>query len=124
MDGHGMDRKAQIREYKQRPRPAGVFQVRNTVSGKLLIGSAVDVPAMLNRQQVQLRLGAHPNAELQADWKAHGPDAFVFEALDSLPPPDDPAYDPSADLEVLLALWLDKLSPFGDRGYNRPPRPS
>lgn len=119
-----MDRKAQIREYKQHPRPAGVFQVRNTLSGKLLIGSAVDVSAMLNRQQAQLRLRAHPNTELQADWDALGPDAFVFEPLDVLPPPDDPAYDPRADLEVLLALWLEKLSPFGDRGYNRPPRPS
>jgi hypothetical protein len=119
-----MDRKAQIREYKERPRPAGVFQVRNTVSGKLLIGSAVDLPAMLNRQRAQLRLGAHPNAQLQADWNALGPDAFAFEPLDLLSSPDDPAYDPRADLEVLQALWLEKLSPFGDRGYNRPPQPA
>jgi hypothetical protein len=119
-----MDRKAKIREYKERLRPIGIFQVRNTANGKLLIGSATDVPAMLNRQQAQLRLGAHPNAPMQADWKAFGPDAFVFETLDLLTPPEDPAYDPKADLKVLEALWLEKLAPFGERGYNRPSRPS
>ena len=119
-----MDRKAKIREYKERRRPIGLFRVLNNANGKQLIGSAADVPAMLNRQQAQLRLGAHPNAQLQADWNAFGSDAFVFETLDLLTPPDDPAYDPRGDLDVLQALWLEKLSPFGERGYNRPPRPS
>ena len=119
-----MDRKAQIRAYKERTRAMGVFQVRNTVNGKLLIGSATDVPAMLNRQQAQLRLGAHPNAPLQADWHAFGAAAFAFETLDLLTVPDDPAFDPRPDLAVLQTLWLEKLSPFGDRGYNRAPRTS
>jgi len=102
----------------------GLFRILNTANGKQLIGSAADVPAMLNRQRAQLRLGAHPNAQLQADWSAFGPDAFVFETLDLLTLPDDVSYDPTGDLDVLQALWLEKLSPFGERGYNRPSRPS
>jgi hypothetical protein len=116
-----MDRRALIREYKDRRLDMGVFQVRNLASGKLFIGASTDLPAMLNRQQAQLRLGMHPNRQLQLDWQTLGAEAFAFEVLDTLTPPDEPAYDPRADLQVLEALWLDKLTPFDDRGYNRRP---
>jgi hypothetical protein len=114
-----VDRKALIREYKERRPVMGVYQVRNLTNGKVLIGSSTDVPAMLNRQQAQLRLGMHPNRQLQLDWQTLGPDAFAFEVLDTLTPPDEGEFDPHADLKVLEALWLDKLAPFEDRGYHR-----
>lgn len=117
-----MDRKALSRAYKKRRPPMGIFQVRNTANGKVLIGSSRDLPAMLNRQRAQLRLGAHPNGQLQADWRIFGAEAFAFEVLDTLTPPDEAGYDPRADLEALQALWLEKLAPFEERGYNRPPR--
>ena len=116
-----MDRKAIIREYKERRRPMGVFQVRNTVTGQVLIGSTTDLPAMLNRQQAQLRLGAHANRRLQADWHDLGPAAFAFEVLDTLAPEDQPGHDAKDDLRVLEAMWLEKLAPFDDRGYNTRP---
>jgi hypothetical protein len=115
------DRKALIRKYKEEPRPMGMFQVRNVTNGKIFIGASRDLPAMLNRQRAQLGFGGHPNRELQADWNALGPDAFVFEVLDTLKPPEQADYDPSIDLRALEALWLEQLSPFGDRGYNSPP---
>lgn len=117
-----MDRKDLIRQYKETRRPMGVYRVHNTVSDKSFVGASVDLPAMLNRQQAQLKFGAHRNKELQADWKALGPDAFVFEVLDTLTPPEKPDYDPSDDLKVLETLWLEKLSPFDDRGYNAKPK--
>jgi len=117
-----MDRKALTREYKDIRRPMGVYQVRNTVNGKLLIGVSVDLPSMLNRQQSQLRMGGHPNKELQKDWVEFGPDAFEFQILDTLTPPDRPGYDPKGDLKALEELWLDKLSPFGEQGYNVKPK--
>jgi type II secretory pathway component PulK len=113
-----MDRKALIREYKATRRPMGVFQVRNTRSGKVFLGSAVDLPSMLNRQRAQLQMGAHPNRSLQADWRALGADAFAFEVLDTLTPSDEGGYDPAADLRTLEAMWLAKIAPFGERGYN------
>jgi hypothetical protein len=51
-----------------------------------------------------------------------GAEAFVFEALDSVPPVYDPTYNPRADLEVLYGMWLEKLTPLSARGYNRPLR--
>ena len=112
-----MDRKAQIRAYKESPRPMGVFRVRNTTNGRSLIGSSVDVPAMLNRQRFQLGAGGHPDRALQQDWKDFGPAAFEFETLDTLEPPQEPGYDPAVDLRMLEQMWLEKLGRAGQRGY-------
>jgi hypothetical protein len=100
----------------------GVYRVRNTVTGKSLVGSSVDLPAMLNRQRAQLKMGAHSNRALQKDWSELGAEAFEFEILDTLKPPDQPGYDPTDDLRILEEMWLEKLSPFDERGYNAPPK--
>jgi hypothetical protein len=113
-----MNRKELVRAYKQRPRQMGIYQVRNTANGKRLVGASTDLPAILNRHRAQLTLGAHPNRALRDDCGVFGLDAFAFEVLDTLAPPDDPGYDPAADLRTLEAMWLEKLSPFGERGYN------
>src|SRR5437868_9380950 len=106
-----MDRKAAIREYKASRRPMGVYRVRNRVTGRAVVGSSTDLPAILNRHRAQLRLGAHPNPTLQQDWKDLGPETFEFDVLDTLQVPDRPDYDPTEDLRVLEALWREKLSP-------------
>jgi GIY-YIG catalytic domain len=117
-----MDRKAAIRAYKETPRPMGVYQVRNTANGKLLVGSSANLPAMLNRHRAQLEMGGHRNRALQQDWNELGPGVFEFEILDTLKPPNEPDYDPSEDLRVLEEMWLEKLAPFGERGYNATPK--
>jgi hypothetical protein len=117
-----MDRKALIRDYKETPRPMGVFRVLNTVNEKVLIGTSKDLPGMLNRQRFQLELGSHPNRALQNDWKEFGSQAFVFEVLDTLKAPDQPDFDPTDDLCALEQLWLDKLKPYEDLGYNARPK--
>lgn len=117
-----MNKKALLREYKENPRPMGVYQIRNTVNGKLLIGTSVNLPAILNRHQSELRSGGHRNHALQKDWQEFGPAAFEFEILDTLSPSEQPDYDPANDLRALEELWLEKLSPFEERGYNTKPR--
>ncbi len=52
------------------------------------------------------------------DWKEMGEQSFVFEVLDELKPVDDPAYDYWDDLKALETMWLEKLKPFGERGYH------
>jgi hypothetical protein len=117
-----MDKKALTRGYKESQRPMGVYQIRNTVSGKLLVGASVDLPSILNRHRAALRMGGHLNRGLQKDWGEFGPEAFEFEVLDTLTPPERPDYDPRGDLRVLEELWLDKLSPYEERGYNTKPK--
>jgi group I intron endonuclease len=116
------DRKTLIREYKEAARPMGVYQVRNTVNGKSFVGTSVDLPSILNRHRAALRFGGHTNRELQKDWNELGPEAFEFEVLDTLTPSDRPGYNPSDDLRELEELWLEKLSPFDERGYNTRPK--
>jgi len=110
-----MDRKALIREYKQRRPPMGVYRVHDTVTGHALVAASTDLPSILNRHRAQLSMGGHSSRALQAEWIAHGPESVVFEVLDTLSPPDTPSYDPIADLTVLEDLWLEKLSLDADR---------
>jgi len=112
-----IDRKARIREYKETPWPAGMFRVRNTATGKSLVGSTPNLPGMLNRQRFQLENGSYPSGELQADWNALGPDAFEFEVLDRLKPSDEPDYNATEDLRVLKEMWIEKLKASGEALY-------
>jgi len=114
-----MDRKAKIRAYKETPRPMGVFRVRNVVSGRWLIGRSVDLPAALNRQRAQLRLGGHTNRALQADWNELGAEAFAFDVLDTLTRSDAPGYDPADDLRALEAMWEERLTAEEVSRYDR-----
>ena len=117
-----MDRKTRIREYKETRLPMGVFQIINKANGKMLIGSNVNLPAILNRNKAELNFGSHHNDVLQKEWKQFGHENFQFNELEILEPPDDPDYGPAEDLLILEKLWIEKLSPFRDRGYNKPPK--
>jgi hypothetical protein len=112
-----IDRRARVREYKEMAQPAGIYRVRNTITGKSLIGTSLNLPGILNRQRFQLGNGSHPDGELQADWQQLGPDAFEFSVLDQLKPRDEPGYDPTDDLNVLKAMWVEKLAASGEVLY-------
>ena len=113
-----VDRKALTAEYKRTPRRAGMFVVRNIVSGRWLVGSSPDLPGMLNRQRFQLEMGSHPDKELQLDWNEIGEGGFAIEVLDELAPADDASpVDVSDDLSVLRHEWLDKLHSEGRALY-------
>jgi hypothetical protein len=117
-----MDRKDLIRKYKETPRPAGVYRVRNAVNGRSIVGASPNLPGMLNRQRFQLEHGSHPDRELQKDWNEFGPDAFTFEVLDQLEPSSEAGYDPSEDLSVLVQMWRDKLKASGEPIYGQTKR--
>jgi hypothetical protein len=104
--------------YRQTPPPMGVWQIRNLVNEKVLIGASLNLPGVSNRQQFQLQMGSHPNKQLQADWRQFGGASFVFEILDEITPNQEPGRDQRAELEFLEDLWLEKLEPYGERGYN------
>ncbi len=108
-------------EYKLARKPAGIFMLRNKANGKILLGSSFNLHGPLNRLKFELATGMHKNRELQEDWNRLGAGQFSFEIVDSFLPKDDPAFDISAELAVLEELWLEKLQPFGDKGYNDSP---
>lgn len=117
-----VERKAFNREYKNTPRPIGIYRVRNSVTGKSLVGSSTNLPGMLNRQRFQLANGLHPDRELQRDWNELGADAFEFETLDQLKPSEEPGCDPTDDLAALKDMWIEELTKSGDELYQRSKR--
>lgn len=115
------DRKDLIRAYKETVQPAGIYAVRNTVEGKLLLGASRNLPAGLNSQRAQLRFGGHRNRALQADWNRLGEDAFTIEVFEELKPAEGSREVRQEDLEALLVLVIADQRPWGERGYHAPP---
>ncbi|HSQ35517.1 MAG TPA: GIY-YIG nuclease family protein [Candidatus Binatia bacterium] len=105
--------------YKHTPRPMGIFRITNLDSGKVYIGRSADLNGKLNSEKFQLRNKLHMNRELQNDFNALGEEKFAFEVLDRLQPREDPQYDYGYDLQTLEAIWLEKLQPFGSKGYHK-----
>jgi len=111
-------RKEIHREYKERVKPSGVFQVKNMATGKVLLGSSLNLEGPLNKHRFMLKINSHPNKVLQKDWNELGPDQFVFEILETVPIRDDPHFNLKDELTLLEEIWLERLQPFGERGYN------
>jgi len=110
------------REYKERKKPSGVFQIKNLANGKVLLGSSLNLEGPLNGHKFMLTNGSHRNAELQRDWNTFGPDKFVFEILEVVKVKDDPNFNLEDELTLIEQIWIDKLQPFGEKGYNKEPR--
>jgi hypothetical protein len=113
-----MNKKEAIREYKMTHRPMGVFQIRNKINDRVFIDSSNNIPGKINRHTFALNAGLHASKSLQADWNEFGASAFEFETVEPLEPRDDQNYDYKSDLNTLEDLWLEKLQPFDDKGYN------
>jgi group I intron endonuclease len=114
-----MDRKEIKRKYKQTSPPMGVYQIRNQVNGKIYIGSSKNLTGIFNRYKFQLKNGSHMNSELQKEFSQFGEESFCFEVLDNLKIQDDPLYNYDDDLKTLEELWLEKLQPYDEKGYNQ-----
>ena len=113
-----IDKKEAAKQYKNTVQPMGVYSITNTVNGKVFVGSSLDVNRIFNRIRFQLVLGSYTNSGLQKDFTLHGEAKFAFKVEDYLKPKDDPAYDYKDDLSVLEEMWLEKIKPYGEKGYN------
>ena len=105
-------------DYRQSHRPMGVFLIRNMVDDKVFVGVGVNLAGIINRHKFELTMGSHRNKRLQTEWNEFGGDSFAFEILDQLRPREDPHFDYREELAFLEEMWLEKLQPFGDHGYN------
>jgi hypothetical protein len=78
------NRKEAIAEYKNRKTPRGTYVVRFADDGPAWVDATPDLDAARNSTLFALRIGAHRNIELQAEWNAHGESAFRYEVLEKL----------------------------------------
>jgi group I intron endonuclease len=112
------------RNYKQTHRPMGVYQIKNLTNDKILVGSSLNLDSIKNRHFFELKMGSHRNETLQKEWNEYGETAFSFTILEQIKPEEETveSFDIldkyRAQLQALEEQWIDKLQPYGERGYN------
>jgi hypothetical protein len=104
--------------YKLTKFKIGVFQIRNTINGKIFVDSSLNLDAVWNRNKGELKFGGHRNKELQQDWSAYGEENFVFEVLSEIVQEDGDKVDYNKEAKKLEEMFIEELQPFGDKGYN------
>ncbi|MHB8869680.1 MAG: metalloregulator ArsR/SmtB family transcription factor [Thermoleophilia bacterium] len=102
--------------YKLEGRTPGIFRVRNLVTGKVFLGSAIDLNGPLNRIRFQLEHGSYRDRALQADYDRLGAEAFAFEILDKVEAGGRPPDELEGELEKLETTWASTLDP--ENTYN------
>ena len=113
-----MDRKKLLKEeYKEIKTEAGIYQIRNIHNQKVYVDSTRNLKT-LNGKVFMLKTGTSFIAKMQKDLTEFGSEAFVLEVLEVLEKKEDAYFDEKDALKKLKAKWLDKLQPFGERGYN------
>lgn len=81
---------------------SGIYQIRNTQTGRLYIGSAKSFRVRWTKHKNDLRRGRHHSAYLQRSWNRRGEEAFAFEVIEAC----EASY-----LLVREQAWLDALRP-------------
>ena len=111
------ERRRRLAQSRQVPRTAGVYVVRNRETGRVLLGSSLNLHGPLNRHRAELRFGSHRCRSLQDDWNRLGAEGFEFTVLETV----DEALDrPERDaaLRALEQDYLAHFQPFAERCYN------
>lgn len=59
----------------------GIYLITCLVTGRIYVGSSVDVWARIQSHKSLLARGTHRNPFLQNAWNKYGPEAFTFEVI-------------------------------------------
>ncbi len=113
-------RKELQQQYQQMKTYMGIYQITNTVNGKVLISTSPNLKNRWLTLRLQLDMGRHANSELQKDWNELGEESFTYEVVEEKEVAEDT--DIRWELRQMEEAWLEKLRPYGDRGYNKLPR--
>jgi hypothetical protein len=113
MSSTSRDRRRELRSaYEQRQREAGVYALRNSVTGRVLVAASPDLPSVRNKLAFARDTGSTGvfDRRLIGDARAHGAASFTLEVLDRLEvTPGMTPQELAADLATLEALWDEKL---------------
>ncbi len=97
-------------EYKERKPAAGVYAIINTTSDQMLIDTASDTEAKLNRHRTELRFGSHRNNTLQTDWNDLGAEAFNFKTLALLKINEEEKVNIKEELQLLKEMVIEEMA--------------
>jgi len=102
-------RKAAVSAYKKREEAVGIYAVRNTETGTVWVGKALNLDAIQNRLWFTLGLGSCTAKSLQAEWDRHGAAAFRLDVLERLEP-EETTYIRDALLKARCQHWRATLA--------------
>lgn len=119
MNNKNENRKKLKEEFKRFTYPKGIFIIRNTKTGKVFIGSSLNLHNILFTNKLALNNGNHVCTQLQSDWKEYGEKCFSMEIAEELALKDDQAYNYEEDLQIAELIWIEKLRPFEQNCYNK-----
>ncbi len=91
------------------PNCSGIYKITCTANKKIYIGSAANLRVRQQNHWSDLRRNKHGNKHLQNAWNKYGEQTFIFDVLELVLP---------MSLTAREQYWLNKLEPFGDRGFN------
>src|SRR6266704_1266098 len=92
------------------PTVSGIYLITCTITGKIYIGSAINLHRRWIEHRSELSRNIHHNPKFQHAWNKHREQSFTFEVIELVLIP-----------ELLTAReqhWLDKFKPFGKKGLN------
>lgn len=81
---------------------AGVYALRNTVIGRVYVGSSMNIEKRWNTHLATFRAGKQSPA-LQEDWNRHGEESFILTVLEIINEPT------SSALEAAEHRWLEHI---------------
>lgn len=92
----------------------GIYKIINTNTGKIYIGSAVDLRRRLYAHLKSLRRNSHDNTYLQNAWNKYGEDSFEFSVIEIV--------DDKSKLLEVEQKWINQTLCYKrDKGYNISP---
>lgn len=94
------------------PSKSGIYKIEHIDSGKLYVGSAINLRKRWNRHLFLLRKNRHDNIHLQRAWDLYGAESFKFSVLEHV-------FEPN-ELIAREQFWIDKLEVMRT-GYNLSP---
>lgn len=104
-------KKAGRAAYKERKIIGGIYVIRNSDSGKILIDSAIDLQGRKNRFEFSQKTGSCVELKLQKEWAILGKEKFIFEVLEELEKGETQSMEEfKGDIEVLKLMWMEKLA--------------
>lgn len=105
---------------------SGVYQIRNTVTGAVYVGSSKNLRQRWLEHRKKLRGNCNGNRNLQRAWNEHGESAFTFVVLHECPE-DALLVDEQAELDIAFAGAAERpvynlhTSAYSPRGYKSTP---
>lgn len=93
---------------------SGIYQIQCIASGKVYVGSSINIGKRLIAHRVCLRQGKHHAQGLQNAWNKYGKSGFTVSLVEAVPPV-------KAKLVEREQFWIDKLEAY-TVGYNASPK--